>query len=90
MRIFNGTCEIVILFAERDCALCCTLCLVLAVLGHGGGRDHLTGRSFLRKKAPTMILPTRLDVRANARPRVPMRASARGARTNLTAYPCNE
>ena len=80
--------EIACLFAGRDCALVDILfsaCLYWA----WRGRDHLTGRSFL-KEGSTMILPTRLKVRAIARPRVPVRASARDASTNLTAYPCTE
>ena len=39
------------------------------------------------KPGPVMILPTRLNVRATMRSRVPVRASARDASTYLPVYP---
>ena len=90
MRIFNGT-HANSLFFLRD-AIVLWVDIVFSACRYCAwrGRDHLTGRSFLEEKDSTMILPTRLDVRAIARPKAPVRASARDASTILTAYPCTE
>ena len=54
--------------------------IVLAVLGNGGGRDHLIGRSFLERASLGCFS------RATAQPKVPVRASARDASTASASH----